>query len=240
MSDPNTDLAERVALVSARRQVEIDRDLAHQMYALAVRQSAEYAIKRLPTAHAIRPSRYPGQGRLELIEAALNMVRVENGLYAEFGVFKGETLSFIADRIDTVVYGFDSFRGLSSDWFIDVHRGQFDLGGVPPKISAVQENVRLINGYFQDTIPEFKRAVAGPMAFMHVDCDLYESTKSVFDGLEDRIVPGTVVLFDEYFNYPGWQNHEFKAFQEFCARTGRRYAYQAFCPQWFSVAVTMG
>jgi hypothetical protein len=97
----------------------------------------------------------------------------------------------------------------------------------------------LVNGYFADTIPEFKRAVPGPLAFMHIDCDLYESTKAIFEGLGDRIVPGTVIVFDEYLNYPGWQNHEYKAFQEFCAANGRSYEYKSFCPLWFSVALVM-
>jgi hypothetical protein len=25
---------------------------------------------------------------------------------------------------------------------------------------------------------------------------------------------GTVIIFDEFYNYPGWRNHEFKAFNE--------------------------
>ena len=54
-----------------------------------------------------------------------------------------------------------------------------------------------------------------PVAFIHVDCDLYSSTKTIFSLLSDRIVPGTIILFDEYFNYPNWQQHEYKALQEF-------------------------
>ena len=53
------------------------------------------------------------------------------------------------------------------------------------------------------------------MAFMHVDCDLYSSTKTVFDVLGDRVVAGTIIQLDDYFNYPGWQQGEHKAFQEF-------------------------
>ena len=35
-----------------------------------------------------------------------------------------------------------------------------------------------------------------------------------------RFVAGTIVVFDEYFGYHGWQRHEHKAFQEFLSRTG--------------------
>jgi len=41
-------------------------------------------------------------------------------------------------------------------------------------------------------------------------------------------VPGTVIVFDEYFNYPAWKLHEFKAFQEFIEASGRRYKYIGF------------
>lgn len=239
MTDANAALVQQIALAVMQTHWQNDRDLAHQMYALAVRESAAYANANMPSATAVRPSKYPGPGRLELLDLALSMVTVKDGLYAEFGVFKGETLAFAAERIDSVIYGFDSFRGLSEDWFIDVKKGHFDLGGKAPDIPAPQENIRLVNGYFADTIPRFKREVPGPFAFLHIDCDLYASAKTIFDGLGDRIVPGTVIVFDEYLNYPGWQNHEFKAFQEFCAAGGRRYAYKAFCPLWFSVALVM-
>ena len=39
----------------------------------------------------------------------------------------------------------------------------------------------------------------------------------MFDVLADRIVAGTVIQFDEFFNYPGWQQGEYKAFQELVA-----------------------
>lgn len=44
-----------------------------------------------------------------------------------------------------------------------------------------------------------------PLAFGHCDADLYSSTKDVFDALGDRIVTGTILQFDEFFNYPGWR-----------------------------------
>ena len=53
-------------------------------------------------------------------------------------------------------------------------------------------------------------------SFIHIDCDLYASTKTILDNLDKKIKPGTVILFDEYFNYPSWKKHEFKAWQEFC------------------------
>jgi hypothetical protein len=43
--------------------------------------------------------------------------------------------------------------------------------------------------------------------------------------LGSRLQPGAIVLFDEYYNFPRWQQHEFKAFQEFVEKSGVEYEY---------------
>ena len=92
------------------------------------------------------------------------------------------------------------------------------------------ENVRLHVGLFEDTLPPFAAAHDGPIRFMNVDCDIHSATKTVLDRLHDRIVPGTVIAFDEYICNPYWREDEYKAFQEAVADHGWRYEYLAFCP----------
>lgn len=58
-----------------------------------------------------------------------------------------------------------------------------------------------------------------------MDCDPYSSTKTIFDFLGDRIKVGTVILFDEYLNYPGWRMHEHKAFTEFVQQRKVKFSY---------------
>lgn len=216
----------------------VDRDVEHRMYEQATLASAQYALANMVTARPIRARKFGGGGRLDLLEFALSLVKVD-GFYAEFGVYKGETLSFVANRIDKVVYGFDSFEGLPDDWFLGVNKGFFSLQGQLPKLDTPQHNYRLLKGWFNETLPTFTDQIPGPAAFLHIDCDLYESTRSVLEGLKDRIVAGTVIVFDEYFNYPGWQNHEHKAFKEFCDANAVTYRYVAFAPNMFSVAVVI-
>lgn len=36
------------------------------------------------------------------------------------------------------------------------------------------------------------------------------------EALGDRIVAGTVLQFDEFFNYPGWQGGEARALAKYC------------------------
>ena len=90
----------------------------------------------------------------------------------------------------------------------------------------VRSNVRLHSGWFEDTLPEFQQSIGlQPLALMHIDCDLYSSTCTILDALAANIVPGTIIIFDEYLNYPGWQQDEFRAWQEHVVKYHRRYEY---------------
>lgn len=142
------------------------------------------------------------------------------GLYCEFGVYKGETINFIASKIPHTVHGFDSFEGLPEDW-----RAGFEAGAFATPLPEVRANVKLHKGWFDKSVPVWAKEHQGPLAFAHLDADLYSSTKTVLDILVDRVVAGTVLQFDEYFNYPGWKEGEYKAFQEFVAERGVRFEY---------------
>ncbi|MGO4724916.1 MULTISPECIES: TylF/MycF/NovP-related O-methyltransferase [unclassified Inquilinus] len=152
--------------------------------------------------------------------------RVPGGLNLEFGVWQGKGVNTFASLTDEMVYGFDSFEGLMEDWGgqIGSEKGLFDVGGQLPK---VRSNVRLIKGWFQDTLPGFLAEHPGDLSFMNVDCDTYEATTYVLQTIDKRIVVGTIIIFDEYLNYPGWELGEYKAWQEFCAANAVTYDYLA-------------
>jgi hypothetical protein len=149
------------------------------------------------------------------------------GLFAEFGVFQGASINEIADRRPgDVIYGFDSFEGLKEDWAgHDCAKGAFDLGGELPVVAS---NVRLVKGWFDETIPGFLAQHPEPFAFIHCDCDTYEATTTLFRLVGGRIQQGTVIVFDEYFGYRGWRLGEFKAWQEFVSSSGIAYEYLGF------------
>ena len=148
-------------------------------------------------------------------------------LYLEFGVWVGSSINHFSSALpDKTFYGFDSFEGLKEDWTgFSLAKGHFSLGGKLPK---VQPNVKLVKGWFDDTLPNFLKEKTGEVAFIHIDCDTYESTKFVLNELRPRIVPGTYILFDEYTGYPNWELGEYKAFQEFVTDFGLKYKYIAF------------
>jgi Macrocin-O-methyltransferase (TylF) len=146
------------------------------------------------------------------------------GLFMEFGVYKGDGINRLAElKPDATWYGFDSFTGLPEAWRLGARQGAFDVGGVLP---PVQPNVKLVPGYFDASLQPFLAAHQDEtIAFMHIDCDLYGSTKTVLDLVASRMVAGTVILFDEFFNYAGWQEGEYRAFNEFCAQHNVKFDY---------------
>ena len=178
----------------------------------------------------------PDLKRFPLMDYAMSLVAL-NGIWAEFGVFKGESINHIARNTMAKVHGFDSFSGLPEDWNRFHSRGHFKVG---QNLPYVADNVSLHVGLFSGTLPDFRAQIGDtPVAFLHVDCDLYSSTVEIFRYLGENIVPGTVILFDEFYNYPGWMMHEYKAFQEFISATGKNYRYIGYNKKAEQVAVMM-
>jgi hypothetical protein len=154
------------------------------------------------------------------------------GLYLEFGVGRGKSLRWIAPEVDGIVHGFDSFDGIQEHW-----NGSPVGAFTQKKIPKVPDNVEIHVGCFDATLPDFLEAHTDSIAFLHVDCDLYSSTVMIFNQLGNRLQPGAIVLFDEYYNFHRWQQHEFKAFQEFVEASGLTYEYIAFSVTGQQVAV---
>ena len=215
------------------------RKLLHSIYANdlwldlrlhAKREAVDYIIAHMGEAMVLAD-------RDELARFALSRAPKE-GLVLEFGVAKGASLRNLAAQTPRQVHGFDSFGGLPEAWSgTKEQAGAFTQKGKLPKVPV---NAVLHPGWFDQTLPPFLAANPGLVAFLHVDCDIYTSTVTIFTALRERIAPGTVVLFDEYFNYPGWRAHEYKAFQEFIADTGMTYEYIGFSAEKGHVAVKIG
>lgn len=164
---------------------------------------------------------------------ALGQMSVD-GLHLEFGVASGRTINHIAaQRLDYTVYGFDVFSGLPEVWRTGFDEGAFAREALP----TVAENVELITGLFEDTLVPFLEEHEGDVGFLHVDCDLYGGTRTILNACKDRIKPGTVIVFDEYFNYPGWEQHEYLAWKQFCAEHDVKYDYISFVSSHQQVAV---
>ena len=204
------------------------KDIARRMDRIACDQTALFVLSQMPKTPSF-PDKYA------LLDHSLAAVGVDSGgLYCEFGVYTGTTINYIAERAPgETIHGFDSFEGLPETWRTGFAEGTFKTSGLP----EVRRNVELHKGWFDESLPVWADAHPGPIAFMHLDADLCSSTKTVLDLLGDRIVPGTVIQFDEYFNYPGWQEGEYKAFCEFVESRQVEFEYLGYCARHEQVSV---
>jgi tetratricopeptide (TPR) repeat protein len=159
----------------------------------------------------------------QVFALALAAARAD-GLVLEFGVRWGRSIRQIAALVDGPVHGFDSFQGLPEDWH-DEPAGSYSTQGALP---AVPPQVQLHAGWFEHTLPAFLQAQPGPVRLVNIDCDLYRSTLTVLDGLAPRLLPGSVLVFDEFIGNAHWREDEFKAFHEAAARHGWRHELLAF------------
>lgn len=164
--------------------------------------------------------------RAPYFDYVLENLTYKNGLYLEFGVCKGDSINYISDRIgDNIIYGFDTFEGLPDEWIPGYGKGRFGVGGKLPKVNS---NVQLIQGLFDETLPQFIKEHSGEKcSLVHIDSDLYSSAKCVLTLLKDNIGSGTTICFDEFVGHIGWRDDEYKAFMEFIEETGYNYKYLA-------------
>jgi hypothetical protein len=133
--------------------------------------------------------------------------------YIEFGVWKGETLrrwSQLNRNPASRFFGFDSFVGLPETWDGVRGVGAFDVGGQVPDID--DPRVTFVKGWFQDTLAAFLRDFKPQSRLVvHHDSDLYTSVMYCLTMMDQVMVPGTVLIFDE-FSSP---LHEFRALSDY-------------------------
>ncbi|MGZ5379892.1 MAG: class I SAM-dependent methyltransferase [Mycobacterium sp.] len=162
------------------------------------------------------------------------------GLWLEFGVSIGTstaTLAECAAAADARLYGCDSFEGLPEEWVVSDDE-TWSKGAFTGRPSEVPDNVELVDGWFQNTLPAFLETHPGQVAFAHIDCDLYRSTATVFSEIRNRLAVGTVVVFDELFNYDRYYEHEMRALIEL-GETGVRWRYIGYVPARYAASVIL-
>jgi len=188
------------------------------------------SIKEFEKCYFIKGTNDDSNRKLHL-EYALSNVEIEGNIL-EFGVYKGATINIISKYFHkNIVWGFDSFEGLPEDWITNnkkvlYSKGHFKVTDLP----VVSHNVRLIKGWFDQTLPNWIKENNNDIKFIHIDCDLYSSTKTVLTQLDNFIKPGTVIVFDELFSwrkpykeYPCWDKGEYKAIVEWITEYNREF-----------------
>jgi hypothetical protein len=174
----------------------------------------------------------------EFVFANCSSLKKSDGLLVEFGVWEGESVNYFSTlRPKWSIFGLDSFFGLEEEWSANNwDKGALSLNGQMPQVGP---NVTLINGWFKDTMPDLKNAMSGTkIDFLHIDVDTYTPATLILKSLGiNYLSVGSIIVFDQFFGYPGWKRHEFKAWKEFLGYSKRGFTYIASAPHQVAIRI---
>ena len=173
----------------------------------------------------VRPYTMVGEARLLSLFTLARQVCQEDlpGHFVECGVAAGGSSGLLAavvarySRRPRQLFSFDSFEGMPTPSDQDTHCGQhaeaagWGAGTCAAPVESLREVCRKlgveplvepVRGFFEQTLPANQKRI-GPIAFLHVDGDWYESTKQIFGCLYDQVVPGGRIQIDDYGYWEG-------------------------------------
>jgi hypothetical protein len=183
--------------------------------------------------HTMMPMRH----LFNLFERA-KQVLLENvsGNFVECGVAAGGSSALLGaligkyDSKNRHCYSFDTFSGMPAPSDKDRVNGKdaksscWGKGTCAAPLESLLEACRKveaesyvspIQGLFQDTLASARDKI-GEIAFLHIDCDWYESRVCVLEQLFPLLSPGAKVIIDDYDYWDGVQ----KAYSEYCTSYG--------------------
>lgn len=181
------------------------------------------ALNYLAVGRWMRVHGFDVNNRAKRREQLFDIVGSEVGdkevLYLEFGVAEGAATRYWSKLLHnprSKLHGFDSFEGLPEDWNLRIKKGSFSVGGEAPRIEDTR--VQFFKGWFDQILPVYT-VPAHEVLVLVMDADLYSSTTLVLNALENEIVPGTYIYFDEFND----RTQELRAFDNFIRDTGRNF-----------------
>lgn len=164
------------------------------------------------------------------------------GDIVELGVYNGDSLAAIARGLPgRTVWAYDSFQGFPPGGIND-SPGAHDLHGssvvgdprfVVEKLAALPTppaHIQVETGWFQDS---FQRTLPDQVAFLSVDCDLYESVILSLSTFAHLVQPGGIITVDDWGCFIGAR----RAFYDWCSLTGEAPLLRTFGPTqvWWQV-----
>ncbi len=179
----------------------------------------DYDDELVDIIRAVRPFTLTGPEKLHaLISAARYIVRAGiPGDVVECGVWRGGTMQAVARTLDRAgdhsrdLRLYDRFDEPADDKpgsLADVRTGFDDL-------AYPKDRLHFVAGPLEGTIPAQS---PGQIAILRLDCDGYDGTARALAHLYDRVVPGGVLLVDDY----GWSEGSRRAVDEFIERSGEQ------------------
>jgi Macrocin-O-methyltransferase (TylF) len=147
--------------------------------------------------------------KAEMLHKLVEATRFLEADVAECGVFRGGMTLMMAKQLEESphkVFAFDSFAGLPKErgfWETCYYqtgalRGSYDeVANLLASHGLLGSTVELRLGMFDDTL---KSSNIPPLSLVHIDCDVYCSVKSCLDLLYDKVLPGGIIVIDDYLD----------------------------------------
>ena len=170
----------------------------HKLASLLVSFLPFFILHNLSKYHELRKS-------IKIID----MDKID-GVYCEFGCFTGAALKHVISLTSKsnflsskLLYGFDSFQGFPKE----IH-GVFKSENFTADYEEVKKlenksngRCKIVKGFFKEVLNEenLKNEIQ-KISLAFVDCDLAVSSESVFDFIKSRLVNGSFIVIDDYYN----------------------------------------
>ena len=142
----------------------------------------------------------PINERLYILQQFAKRQRKLNSNFVEVGIYAGMSMFFMAEYCDNKFIGIDSFEGLSQP-ISGVDTDYFKQGDLTcpidyaTKYLSRYKNIELVKGW----VPEvFSSLPDINYSLVHVDVDLYEPTKASIEYFWDKLLPGGVLICDDF------------------------------------------
>ena len=133
-----------------------------------------------------------------------------DGDYCEFGCFTGASLTHSL-RITSgkeffkkkIFYGFDSFEGFPEEAH-KIYKSE-DFSADYNEVKKIEKNskgrCKIIRGFFEESLTDnlIKKNIS-KISLAFIDCDLALSSIPVFSFIKGRLVNGSFIIIDDYFN----------------------------------------
>ena len=134
--------------------------------------------------------------RYDLLNIAKEKTKNLNGLILDFGTLTGNCAKILTELFpNDTIYGFDSWKGYPVD-FGTHKKGDWAI----PIPNDLGDKVKLIVGYFENTLDKFLAEHPENIKILHLDCDVYDSVMCVLDKCIHRLQKGSVIQFNGFFN----------------------------------------
>ena len=142
------------------------------------------------------------------------------GDYIEFGIFKGKSLYHsvkTAKKINAekniTFWGLDSFEGfpVENHEFYKAKNFKASKSKVKKSFNKYR-NVKIIDGYFEDTLSSDELQNIENISFAFIDCDIYESAQVAFKFIKSKMTKGGFIMIDDFTSIDKNGNYIAKSF----------------------------